>query len=73
MSQADEGREHRERVLSTCVGMFIDRINVDLDETKKPKCNRLAISPELQCTPEMIALCLQEDGVRCDGHGKEDK
>ena len=39
-------------------------------DEKKTKCNNLAISPELKCTPEMIALCEQEDGVLCDGHSK---
>lgn len=34
-----------------------------------PKCHNLNIDPQLKCTPEMVDLCEQEDGVRCDGHG----
>ena len=44
--------------------------NSIVDEAKKPKCHSLHLCCELKCTPEMIALCEQEDGVLCDGHGK---
>lgn len=59
MSQADE--------LGKQVAVIFNSM---VDETKRPRCYDLAISPELKCTPEMIALCEQEDGVLCDGHGK---
>ena len=36
----------------------------------KPKCHSLDISTNLKCMPEMIDLCEQEDGVRCNGNGE---
>ncbi|KKM03421.1 hypothetical protein LCGC14_1774550 [marine sediment metagenome] len=42
-------------------------------EDKKVKCHNLKIDSMLKCTPEMIVLCEQEDGVRCNGHGKGKK
>lgn len=39
----------------------------------RPKCSNLAISTDLKCTPEMINLCEQEDGILCNGHGQAEE